>query len=141
MLRQNGYPCIFYPDLFGANYKDTKDENEYEIFLDKVEELETLLHVRKTNAYGFQRDYFDDSNCIGWTREGDENNSGCAVLISNADANSKHMEIGKRYAGKTFVDILKKQEEELVVSPEGWIECKVMAGSVSVWVDKEAMAM
>jgi alpha-amylase len=142
LLRQEGYPCIFYPDLFGANYKDSKEDgNENEIFLDKVEELDILLKVRKNYAYGFQRDYFDDPNCIGWTREGDDENSGCAVLISNAEANSKSMEIGKKYAGKTFVDILKKQAEEIIVSDEGWIDCKVLAGSVSVWVEKEKLCL
>ncbi len=142
LLRQDGYPCIFYPDLFGANYKDSKEDgNEHEIFLDKIEELEMLLKVRRHYAYGVQRDYFDDKNCIGWTREGDDENSGCAVIISNADANAKNMEMGKKYAGKTFVDILKKQEEEIIVSEEGWIECKVMPGSVSVWVDKDGMIL
>jgi alpha-amylase len=141
LLRQDGYPCIFYPDLFGAVYTDKKDGNDHEIFLDKVEELETLLHIRKYNAYGFQRDYFDDANCIGWTREGDDQNSGCAVLISNKEEGIKNMEIGKRYAGKTFIDILKKQNEELIVSEEGWIECKVLPGSVSVWIDKEQISI
>ena len=142
LLRQDGYPCIFYPDLFGATYKDKKEDgNEYEIFLDKVEELETLLHVRKHNAYGLQRDYLEDANCIGWTREGDNKNSGCAIIISNKDGGIIQMEMGKRYAGKIFVDILKKQHEELIVSEEGWVKCKVLPGSVSVWVDKEQISI
>ena len=32
LLRQGGYPCIFYADYYGAHYKDTKAGNEYEIF-------------------------------------------------------------------------------------------------------------
>ncbi|MEP6712772.1 MAG: alpha-amylase [Ferruginibacter sp.] len=53
LLRKDGYPCIFYPDLFGASYKDKgKDGNEYEIILKKVEELEALIRARKQFAYG-----------------------------------------------------------------------------------------
>ena len=44
-----------------------------------------------------QRDYFDHSNTIGWTREGvkEKKGSGCAVVISNGSGGNKVMEIGK----------------------------------------------
>ena len=39
LLREGGYPCIFYPDLYGAHYKGNgNDGSEHEIFLDKCEE-------------------------------------------------------------------------------------------------------
>jgi alpha-amylase len=137
LLRQEGYPCIFYPDLYGAHYVDKgRDGNDYEIFLDKVQELEKLMEARVKYAYGMQRDYFDHANCIGWTREGDEEHSGCAVVISNGDAGNKTMEIGKRYANKTFIDLLGKDPSEIVVNEEGWAEFFVTPGSVSVWVEK-----
>lgn len=138
LLRQDGYPCIFYPDLFGAHYVDKgKDGNDYEIFLDKVGELETLIYARTRHAYGMQRDYFDHSNCIGWTREGDEEHSGCAVLLSNGDAGNKTMEIGHRYAKQVFIDLLQKHPAEVTVNEDGWAEFFVTPGSVSVWVQKE----
>lgn len=137
LLRQEGYPCIFYPDLFGAHYTDKgKDGNDYEIFLDKVHELESLLKARTTYAYGMQRDYFDHGNCIGFTREGDDEHTGCAVLITNGDNGNKKMEVGKRYAGKIFVDLLQKHNAEVAIDEEGWGEFYVNAGSVSVWVIK-----
>ena len=37
-------------------------------------ELDQLLRIRKDLAYGEQRDYFDDPNCIGWVRSGAEIN-------------------------------------------------------------------
>lgn len=136
LLRQEGYPCIFYPDLFGCTYKDIgRDGNEYEIILNKVEGIEELLRARQLHAYGLQRDYFDHGNCIGWTREGDEEHIGCAVVLSNGDAGSKTMEIGKRYAGKTFKDILNKHEGSITINEEGWGEFLCMPGSVSVWVE------
>ncbi len=137
LLRESGYPCVFYPDLYGAHYKDHgKDGNEYEIWMNKVEELENLLKVRSLNAYGLQRDYFDQPNCIGWTREGDDDHSGCAVVISNGEGGSKTMEIGMRYAGKKFIDVLKKNPAEVEINDEGWAEFYAPAGSVSVWIEK-----
>lgn len=138
LLRQEGYPCVFYPDLFGSIYTDKgKDGNDYEIFLNKVDELEFLLKARKDNAYGMQRDYFDHANCIGWTREGDDDHSGCAVVLSNGEAGHKTMEMGKRYAGKTFADLLGKINTEVTVDENGWAEFYTSAGSVSVWVSKD----
>ena len=136
LLRQEGYPCVFYPDLFGASYKDKgKDGNEYEIFLEKIAELETLIQLRKNFAYGVQRDYFDHANCIGWVREGDETHEGCAVLLSNGDAGNKIMNMGKRYAGKTFTDSLAKIDKKVLIDEEGNGEFFAAAGAVSVWIN------
>src|SRR5690606_4540976 len=94
LLRESGLPCVFYPDLYGAQYRDTgEDGQEHEIFLEKTEKIEELLKIRKLFAYGFQRDYFEDANCLGWTREGDEDHFGCAVVLSNRDAYEKPMEM------------------------------------------------
>ena len=137
LLREEGYPCVFYPDLYGTHYKDKgKDGNEHEIWLAKVDDLENMLHVRVSNAYGAQRDYFDHPNCIGWTREGDNDHRGCAVVLSNGDNGNKNMEIGKRYAGKKFIDKLGKNPAEVAINNDGWGNFFAPAGSVSVWVEK-----
>lgn len=134
LLREHGYPCVFYPDLYGAKYTDKNKEGEdVDIELVPVEGLEIMIPARDKHAYGQQRDYFDHPNCIGWTREGDEEHSGCAVVISNGDEGNKHMEIGKRYAGKRFKDILGKREEEIEVDENGWTDFLCAPGSVSVW--------
>ncbi len=139
LLREAGYPCIFYPDLFGAHYvgKD-KDGKEQEVWLKQCPHLDKLLLARKQFAYGLQRDYFDAPNCIGWTREGSEEQpqSGCAVVLSNGDASAKRMEIGKGRAGKTFVDYLGIRPEEITIGPDGWADFFVNGGSCSVWVEK-----
>ena len=137
LLRDEGYPCVFYPDLFGANYKDYgRDGNEYEIWMPAVENIEKLMQARRDFAYGTQRDYFDHANCIGWTREGNDQHSGCAVVVSNGDNGNKTMEIGKRYAGRIFFDLLQKNPNEVVIDNDGWGEFFAPAGSVSVWVEK-----
>jgi alpha-amylase len=138
LLRAEGYPCVFYADLYAAHYKDKdKQGNEQEIWLEKVEELEQLLQARCNHAFGPQRDYFDHPNCIGWTREGDEDHNGCAVLVSNGDEGFKNMEIGNRYAGKKFIDLLGKNQTEVEINNDGWGNFFAPAGSVSVWVEKQ----
>lgn len=138
LLRSEGFPCVFYPDLYGASYTDTGgDGNEHEIWLPKIDELETLLIARRDHAFGMQRDYFDDPNCIGWTREGDESHTGCAVMVSNAGGGAKFMEMGSRYAGKTFVDLLQKIDASIIINEEGWAEFYAPPGSVSVWIEQK----
>lgn len=138
MLRNEGYPCVFYPDLYGAHYRGKgKDGQDHEIWLAKVDELENLLLARNNYAYGTQRDYFDHQNCIGWTREGDDEHSGCAVVLSNGDNGNKIMEIGKRYAEKKFIDMLKKNPAEVEINNDGWGNFFAPAGSVSVWIEKQ----
>ncbi len=135
LLRKDGYPCIFYPDLYGASYKDHgEDGNEHEIFLEKVDAIEELIRARRDFAYGEQRDYFDDAHCIGWTREGDDEHSSCAVIMSNKDVNQKAMEVGKRYAGQTFYDYTGHLEEKITIDENGWATFLCPAGNVSVWV-------
>jgi len=139
LLREAGYPSIFYPDLYGAHYTDKgHDGNDHEIFLDPCENLDKLLCARKLFAYGLQRDYLDHPNCIGWTREGidEQADSGCAILLSNSEDGFKSMEMGKRHAGKTFVDYLQKHPAEVTINEDGWGEFHVPGRTVSVWVEK-----
>lgn len=135
LLRENGYPCVFYPDLFGAHYVDKdKEGNDQEIFLNKVDGIEQLLKARKENAYGLQRDYFEDAHCLGWTREGDGEHKGCAVILSNKDQYEKPMEMGIAYAGQNFYDLLGRFEHKVQIDENGWGNFACPAGNVSVWI-------
>lgn len=142
LLREQGIPCIFYPDLYGAEYTDKgKDGNDHHVILNKVKELPVMMMVRKLLAYGMQRDYLDHKNTIGWTREGvaEEDETGCAVLLSNGDEGWKYMEIGKRHAGKIFVDSLRKFRKKIMIDEHGGAEFFCKGGSVSVWVNKNVV--
>lgn len=131
LLREGGIPCVFYTDVYGAAYEDDGQQVE----LIGLEELPQLLKIREALAYGEQKDYLDHPNCIGWTRTGiDEfENSGIAVLMTNGEEGFKQMEIGTHFAGKTFVDLLGKRTEEVVIDENGVGEFLCAAGSVSVW--------
>lgn len=137
LLREAGYPCIFYTDLYGSSYTDKgSDGEEYEITMDKLQGIETLLWARKHLAYGPQHDYLDAINCIGWCREGDgeHENSGCAVIISNHEQAEKTMYIGTQHQGREMRDCLDHCPDKVVVGEDGCATFKVMDRSVSVWV-------
>ncbi len=138
LLRESGYPCVFYPDLFGASYWDKgNDGNDYEVFMNKVDGIEELIKARKENAYGMQRDYFEDAHCVGWTREGDGFHQGCAVVMSNKDQYEKPMEMGAAYAGQQFKDALGRFKHTVQIDDNGWGNFTCPAGNVSVWVPAE----
>jgi alpha-amylase len=140
LLRAEGYPCIFYPDWYGASYRDFgKDGNQYDIILAPVPKIKEMVKARQLYAYGIQHDYFDYPNVVGWTREGDADHpgSGLAVLLSNGDEGWKWMETGKAHAGETFVDFLGNHPGEVLINSDGWGEFKTSGASVSVWVPKK----
>lgn len=137
LLRQEGYPCIFYADYYGTHYKDHgKDGQEYEIWMDSHQWIiDKFLEARRDFGFGAQHDYFDHANCLGWTRLGDEEHPGSmAVVLSNSDAGIKWMEAG--LPNQTFVDITEHIEEPITTNDEGWAEFPCAAGSVSVWVSQ-----
>ncbi|RYD73122.1 MAG: DUF1939 domain-containing protein [Sphingobacteriales bacterium] len=139
LLREQGIPCLFFPDVYGGIYDDKNPEGEdTHIDLAIIPEVETMSKLRASHAYGLQREYFDHGNCIGWTREGDDEheNSGLAVLLSNGEEGFKQMEVGQKFAGKAFVDALGKREGEIVIDENGFAEFHCDGKSVSVWVLK-----
>ena len=125
LLRKDGLPCLFYGDYYGIDGEFAQESFK--------EVLDTLLYARKDLAYGEQTDYFDDPNCIGWTRSGNEDCTPLAVTISNDAANNKSMEIGSDWAGQTFYDILGNCSDTLTIDEDGWGDFPVSEKSVSVW--------
>jgi alpha-amylase len=133
LLRQEGYPCVFYGDYNGIPTSKIKS---------KKKEIDKLLKIRKNKAYGEQHDYFDDPNCIGWTREGDEEHkeSGLAVVMSDGTGGTKHMYIGKHFAGCHFADIMGNAKYNIKIDDDGFGDFYVNRADVAVWVQKEPKA-
>ena len=128
LLRKDGYPCVFYGDLFGIPHSNVQP----------VAMIKTLMALRKLKAYGRQHDYFDHNNFIGWTQEGDDEHisSGLAVVISNAGDGYKRMYVGNQNVGETYIDCLGNCEEEVTIDEEGCGNFGVKSRSVSVWIKK-----
>ncbi len=126
LLRDEGYPCIFYGDFYGIPHNN----------IEPTKDLETIIKLRKEKAYGAQHDYFDNNNFIGWTREGDEEHlkSGLAVVISNSGDGEKRMYVGERFAGEKFIDSLCNVDENVVIDNDGYGTFKVKSKSTSIWI-------
>lgn len=136
LLRQEGYPCVFYPDVFGVSYTDKGgDGNEHNITIAVVDKLDLLLKARSQHAYGEQYDYFDHPNCIGWVRTGNEEHpGGCVVMISNSEEGYKDIDLGPHCAGKVYKDFLGNHSAEITLDQDGKGRFFAPAGCVSVWV-------
>ncbi|WP_145557961.1 alpha-amylase [Yersinia aldovae] len=140
LIREQGIPCVFYPDLFGATYEDTGDDgNTHQIEMPIIAGLEKLIQARQRFAHGAQTDYFDDKNCIAFVRSGTEEESGCVVILSNGAENKKTINLGEGVRNKEFVDYLSNQHIIITTDDNGTAAFPVSGGSVSVWVHKEVL--
>ncbi len=137
LLSEEAYPCIFYPDLFGAEYTDMKDGEEIHVAIPKVEILPKLLQTRQYFAYGEQVNYFDHPNCIAWVRRGTPDNPGCVVILSNSEDGYKEIDLGTQYANTTYIDFLEQRKEQVKTDETGKAVFYVNPASVSVWIKKE----
>ncbi|MDE1915141.1 MAG: alpha-amylase [Sphingomonadales bacterium] len=138
LLREGGVPCVFYPDLYGAHYRDTGgDGQEHDIDLPAVACLPALIAARHRYAHGAQTDLFDDAHTIGFIRHGTQDQPGCVVVMTNGDESSIVVELGPDHGSAVFRDVLGHCEREPRADEQGRVTLPVKAGSVSVWVRAE----
>ena len=138
LLREGGFPCVFYGDLYGVQEfrKDvenpvTKQGVSFPIQpIAPCADLKTILKVRELYAHGEQNDYFLDKNTIGWTR-----GNNLAVVMNNHEGGKIPMKIG--YCGQMFVDLLCNDTKPVFIGEDGFGEFRARANSVSIWVPKE----
>ncbi|KUL85532.1 hypothetical protein ZTR_08075 [Talaromyces verruculosus] len=168
LLRKDGYPCIFYGDLYGICSsnppKETENPKKFR-HLHVPKELRTLpamILARKLYAYGEQQDYFSSRNCIGFVRYGNARHPwGMACAMNNGLTPTKlRMFVGKRHAGESWSDVLdlthvsdagdlkgksepktekgKKKKRVVRVNAKGYADFPVASMSVGVWVNEAA---
>lgn len=125
LLRQDGFPCVFYGDYLGIDGEYARDSHQW--MIDK------LLEIRRDHAAGEQHDYFEHPNCIGWLLTGDEHHTPLAVLISNGAGNEISMLVGEHLSGRAFVDYTGHQEGEVFIGDDGRGVFYVGDASVSIW--------
>jgi alpha-amylase len=130
LLRQEGLPCVFYADYYGAQYTDKGTT----ITLPSLKTaLDKLLSARKQFAYGPQYNYLDHQDVIGWTRLGDaQHPRAMAAILTDGPGGAKWMEVGK--ANARFTDWTGNRADAVTTNEFGWGQFPVNGGSVSVWV-------
>ncbi|MGK9174098.1 alpha-amylase [Yokenella regensburgei] len=138
LLRENGVPSVFYPDLFGASYEDTGgDGKTHHVDMPIVDKLYELIQARQRFAHGVQTLWFDHPNCIAFCRSGTEESPGCVVVMSNGDEGQKTLVLGDNYGNKTWRDFLGNRDETVTTNAQGEGVFTCQGGSVSVWVIDE----
>ena len=127
LLREAGYPCVFFADLYGLPNDG----------IPAVAELPLLMEIREDCAFGEQRDYFDEPDIVGWTREGSAEGPGCAVVISRRDGGEKTMDVGAKHAGERWVCVL-GEEGSVEIGPDGTATFPATSALVSVYLPEAA---
>ena len=104
--------------------------------------------IRKTLAYGMQYNYWDDPECIGWTRvgrTGKEDKEGCAVLLNTARRKmKKRMFVGRstdRGEKLPWTSVIGARDAvgAVVLDESGWGVFEVAARSAAVYLRHEAL--
>ena len=132
LLRQDGYPCVFYGDLHGI-------EGPWPQGPSCKGKLADLIAARTLYAYGSQKDYFDTADCIGWTRDGTwDRPDGVAVIMSKSKPSRKQMSVGALHAGEIWTDVLNNSQEEVKIDRNGFGVFSCPGQAVSVFVKKNA---
>jgi alpha-amylase len=139
LLREQGYPCVFFADLYGSCYSGkNKAGEEKQVEIPKLECLPALLQLRKEKNYGKQLDYFEHHNCIGWVRQGsvEKPSSGFAVVLNthSAEPLSIRMHIGENFPGKIMTDALGNCAGKVFPDENGFAEFPSTPGKISVWI-------
>ncbi|HEX8339899.1 MAG TPA: alpha-amylase [Tepidisphaeraceae bacterium] len=128
LLRQDGYPCVFYGDYYG---NPGRPDPSCRLVSHKTL-IDTFLYARGRYTYGEQCDYFDHPTCVAWTWSGNEQHPGSmAVVMSTAGPGVKrlHMPGG----GRTYTDLTNHIAEKIVTDAEGFADFHCPAGSLSAW--------
>lgn len=142
LLRQEGYPCVFWGDLYGtcgdegappACLQTSRSGNQFSV-------LPSLMLARKLFAYGPQTDYLDAESHIGWVRHGTHDRPGCAVVISTGpredlgeEFTAKRMQCGM--PGQVWWDCV-GGNGEVQIQGDGCGVFPCRGGSAGVWVCK-----
>lgn len=132
LLRQEGYPCPFFGDLYGL-------QKPHQTPPACGGKLADMVLARKLYAYGDQEDYWDDPNCIGFVRRGTwDRPAGLACVMSNKGPGEIRMAVGDMHKGQKWTDLLGWEQGEVEIDDEGYGVFKCSGTSVSIWVRSDA---
>ena len=150
LLREQGYPCVFFPDYYGSHDKDNHKAQP-----SGREYINLLLKLRKQFALGDER-FYAHSDIVGWVRMGGVSSAigAMAVTMSNSYSAIKAIRMNtgrfnKRFyhlatiklVGNQYVisrvnyDVFGSKSEGLMTDQYGWAEFVAEGGSVTIWIE------
>ena len=130
LLRQEGYPEVFYGDLYGTKFDPAEPP---------VPHVADLVLARKLYAYGDQEDYFNEANCVGWVRRGTaEHPAGLAAVMSNTGPGQIKMAVGDLHQGQKWTDVLGNNDQVVEIDSDGYGLFPTAGTCVSVYVRNDA---
>lgn len=124
LLRQEGYPCLFYGDYYGI-------QGHVNVHLREV--IEKMMKLRQRYDYDEQRDYFDDKHLIGWVRDYQKQHA-LVCVMTDYTAGYKDIYLGEEYTGVVFYDHLAHCSKQTIIDEKGYGRFYVEGGSVSVYI-------
>lgn len=139
LLRQGGLPCVFFGDLYGIAGPYPEPPTCWG-------KLPGLVLARKLYAHGPQSDYFERSDCIGWTRQGDSvAPDGCAVIMSwTQGTDFEHlapclkMNVGRQHANGIWTDVLGFDWSAVIIDKDGNGRFPCQRNSIACFVNEAA---
>ena len=150
LLRDKGYPCLFFPDYYGSH---TKSEHQGQP--SGREYIDLLLKLRKQFALGEER-FYADRNVAGWVRLGDVPGAkgAMSVVINNSYGAVKAIRMntgrfnkrfyhlatiklkdGKFLVTKNQYDLYGDKAEGLWADQYGWAEFPADGGTAAIWIE------
>lgn len=150
LLRQGGYPCIFFPDYFGSGNRSWKPYQ-----MEGKEYLNLFLKLRKQFALGDER-YYAESNIAGWLRMGfvPGAKGAMAVVINNSLGGVQGIRMDTGRVNKCFYhlatikstpagfEVVKGNYQlygtksgGLWTDSAGWGDFVAEGGTVSIWLE------
>jgi len=140
LLREQGTPCLFYPDLYGAHYEDTGENGQtHAVEMPAIGCLPDLIRARRSFGHGPQTDLFEEPNCIAFIRHGTADAAGCVVVMSNGGEAAREAMLGPDHASADFVDVLGHRQDTVATDADGKAMFPVNGESVSVWVRRDCL--
>jgi alpha-amylase len=141
LLRKDGYPCVFFGDIYGFQLPKPEDPA-------CRGKLPDLVLARKLYSFGPQTDYFDGADCIGWVRHGTtENPDGMAVVlswspevpeVSDDEDELPRMRMKVGAPGEIWTDILGWDNSAVVIDESGVGTFTTNWNRMSVFVNRDA---
>lgn len=151
LLRDRGYPCVFFQDYYGSHDKDNHKARP-----NGREYLDLLLKLRKQFALGEER-YYPDRNVLGWVRMGGVPGArgAMAVTLNNSYGQVKSIRMDTGRVNRRFYhlatiklldnrfivvrnryDMYGDKAEGLWTDQSGCADFLADGGTVTIWMEE-----